>query len=178
MKLKKDIIHLIASFITISVFLFGYYSLPEIFSQENSNEANSLVGSFDSVITVSLILIGFPLFNFIDTWMIISLMRLIVTFLHLVGINVCETKKRSYIKFGNVIYIEPGTPIEFNFYVIGVLALLPVVIGLNLLFVEVIFGGFTSFWSYVMFICSILITAYYYWIWIFEWRAPIEWYEP
>lgn len=77
-----------------------------------------------------------------------------------------------------MIYIEPGTPIEFNFYVIGVLALLPVVIGLNLLFVEVIFGGFTSFWSYVMFICSILITAYYYWIWIFEWRAPIEWYEP
>jgi hypothetical protein len=143
---------------TLIIFFTGYSSLPAMFGRKHLVEQNikAVLPTFDPQVQVALILIGAPLFNFIDTWLAISLSKLIARFFSGLGINCL----RSSSNFSPV------------YYVTGITILVPVIVGINMLFLVILFGSYLKLAPILLGILSITATAIYYFFWFSRYRHP------
>ena len=151
-------IQVIGACVTLFIFLTGYSSLPAIFvDDKNVGQLSiAILPNFDWQIQTALILVGIPLFNFVDTWLAISLSKLIVYFLTRLQIDCYRFDTR----------FSP------TYYVSGMLIVLPVLIGINMLLMIVLFGNIMQFWPLLLGTLSIAATAIYYIFWFKKWRYP------
>jgi len=143
---------------TLIIFLTGYSSLPAMLGIEYPNEQHTkaVLPTFNLQVQIALVLIGAPLFNFIDTWLAISLSKLLVRFLSGLGID-CS---RSSSRFSPV------------YYVTGIAILVPVIVGINMLFLVILFGNYVHPAAIILGVVSIAATAIYYFFWFNRFRYP------
>lgn len=140
----KDILHILASLVTLFAFITGLSSLPSVFGVSSGNTTLSfgVLPQFDIQVRVALLLVGLPIFNIADTWLAISLGRVFIAFFEHFNIE--------------------G---ESAYWALLLAVLLPLIVGMNLFFLSVLFGSVVSFSPIVLGVISVVTTAIFVWNW-------------
>lgn len=137
-------IQLIGSVVTLLVFITGYTSLPALFGYEQPKQVLStgVLSVFNTESKIALVLVSTPIFVVLGTWMILSITKLSFMFFRYLSID-----------------LDDGLiPLIFGFLVI-----LPATIGINLLFVLLLFGTPLSFYSILVgALCIVMIFMIYF----------------
>ena len=199
----KEVIHVVASLVTIGVFLTGYAALPTLLGTEPSTPTPSppegtgglfgsepptstpplstgVLSSLSPQLKVAVVLVGAPLFNFIDTWFGISVAKMCAFFLVRLGIPIIgapyamsspgngdsePVRGRLWGPAGELItnhIAKYGGP---TMYMVAVVIVFPAVVGLNLAFQYIVFGNIDTLFPILLATVSVLATAVFYSMW-------------
>lgn len=152
MKIEKavisEVVQTIGSLISIFVFFTGFSSIPGLLGGVPLD--TNIVGFTNfSVLPVDLqigfILIGVPIFNLINAWFTISIAKIVLYFLAEIRVEMCDS------------------PIII---IVLLLVLLPITIGINIIFLAVLFENIMSNLSIAIGIVSVITTSCFVFFWM------------